>query len=108
MIIISLKYHIFFSLRSSLKMYPSIFAISIWIARAIASLLDEDFTFINLHVYLYNNILYKCVIKSVCPLEHRVGADAEPPACEARLLNGDLWRRFHDIGTEMIITKGGR
>ncbi|XP_037973832.2 T-box transcription factor mls-1 [Plutella xylostella] len=41
-------------------------------------------------------------------LQHRVGADCEPPACEARLLNGDLWRRFHDIGTEMIITKGGR
>ncbi|CAH0604907.1 unnamed protein product [Chrysodeixis includens] len=45
---------------------------------------------------------------SLSGLQHRVGADAEPPACEARLLNGDLWRRFHDIGTEMIITKGGR
>ncbi|XP_046965141.1 T-box transcription factor TBX6-like [Vanessa cardui] len=45
---------------------------------------------------------------SLSSLQHRVGADAEPPACEARLLNGDLWRRFHDIGTEMIITKGGR
>ncbi|GBP60514.1 hypothetical protein EVAR_46722_1 [Eumeta japonica] len=41
-------------------------------------------------------------------LEHRAGACAsEPPACEARLLNAELWRRFHDIGTEMIITKGG-
>ncbi|CAH2240225.1 jg1783 [Pararge aegeria aegeria] len=45
---------------------------------------------------------------SLSGLQHRVGADAEPPACETRLLNGDLWRRFHDIGTEMIITKGGR
>ncbi|CAH0406323.1 unnamed protein product [Chilo suppressalis] len=45
---------------------------------------------------------------SLSGLQHRVGADAEPPVCEARLLNGDLWRRFHDIGTEMIITKGGR
>ncbi|XP_050678523.1 T-box transcription factor mls-1-like [Leptidea sinapis] len=45
---------------------------------------------------------------SLSGLQHRVGPDAEPPACEARLLNGDLWRRFHDIGTEMIITKGGR
>ncbi|XP_049867092.1 T-box transcription factor mls-1-like [Pectinophora gossypiella] len=45
---------------------------------------------------------------SLSGLQHRMGADAEPPACEARLLNGDLWRRFHDIGTEMIITKGGR
>ncbi|XP_061712591.1 T-box transcription factor TBX6-like [Cydia pomonella] len=41
-------------------------------------------------------------------LQHRLGVEAEPPACKARLLNGDLWRRFHDIGTEMIITKGGR
>ncbi|KAL4711955.1 hypothetical protein ACJJTC_011262 [Scirpophaga incertulas] len=45
---------------------------------------------------------------SLSGLQHRIGVDAEPPACEARLLNGDLWRRFHDIGTEMIITKGGR
>ncbi|CAF4939007.1 unnamed protein product [Pieris macdunnoughi] len=45
---------------------------------------------------------------SLSGLQHRVGADAEPPVCEGRLLNGDLWRRFHDIGTEMIITKGGR
>ncbi|XP_013180443.1 PREDICTED: T-box transcription factor TBX6-like [Papilio xuthus] len=45
---------------------------------------------------------------SLSGLQHRVGAEAEPPACEARLLNADLWRRFHDIGTEMIITKGGR
>ncbi|CAH2086150.1 unnamed protein product [Euphydryas editha] len=45
---------------------------------------------------------------SLSGLHHRIGADAKPPACEARLLNGDLWRRFHDIGTEMIITKGGR
>ncbi|XP_041977347.1 T-box transcription factor mls-1-like [Aricia agestis] len=45
---------------------------------------------------------------SLSGLHARVGADASPPACEARLLNGELWRRFHDIGTEMIITKGGR
>lgn len=45
---------------------------------------------------------------SLSGLQHRVGVDAEPPACDTRLLNGDLWRRFHDIGTEMIITKGGR
>ncbi|XP_045491817.1 T-box transcription factor TBX6-like [Colias croceus] len=45
---------------------------------------------------------------SLSGLQHRIGADAEPPACDARLLNGELWRRFHDIGTEMIITKGGR
>ncbi|CAH2073386.1 unnamed protein product, partial [Iphiclides podalirius] len=45
---------------------------------------------------------------SLSGLQHRVGADAEPPACDARLLNAELWRRFHDIGTEMIITKGGR
>ncbi|VVD04421.1 unnamed protein product [Leptidea sinapis] len=30
---------------------------------------------------------------SLSGLQHRVGPDAEPPACEARLLNGDLWRR---------------
>ncbi|OWR47291.1 hypothetical protein KGM_212086 [Danaus plexippus plexippus] len=41
-------------------------------------------------------------------LQPRVSLSAEPPSCEGRLLNGDLWRRFHDIGTEMIITKGGR
>ncbi|XP_068629834.1 T-box transcription factor TBX6-like [Battus philenor] len=45
---------------------------------------------------------------SLSGLQHRVGVEAEPPACEARLLNAELWRRFHDIGTEMIITKGGR
>ncbi|KAM3963033.1 dorsocross1 [Aphomia sociella] len=45
---------------------------------------------------------------SLSGMQHRVVPAAEPPACEARLLNGDLWRQFHDIGTEMIITKGGR
>ncbi|CAJ0585485.1 unnamed protein product, partial [Mesorhabditis spiculigera] len=29
-------------------------------------------------------------------------------ALECRLEGGDLWARFHDLGTEMIITKSGR
>jgi T-box protein 6 len=30
------------------------------------------------------------------------------PGVEAKLQNADLWMQFHDIGTEMIITKSGR
>ncbi|XP_030372897.1 T-box transcription factor TBX6 [Scaptodrosophila lebanonensis] len=30
------------------------------------------------------------------------------PGVEAKLENNDLWRQFHKIGTEMIITKSGR
>ncbi|KAL7733984.1 hypothetical protein ACLKA6_011679 [Drosophila palustris] len=30
------------------------------------------------------------------------------PGVEAKLENNDLWRQFHQIGTEMIITKSGR
>ncbi|XP_037543043.1 T-box transcription factor TBX15 [Nematolebias whitei] len=38
--------------------------------------------------------------------------DASPPASmeeiQVELQCADLWKRFHDIGTEMIITKAGR
>lgn len=38
--------------------------------------------------------------------------DAAPPASmeeiQVELQCADLWKRFHDIGTEMIITKAGR
>lgn len=27
---------------------------------------------------------------------------------DAKLQNSDLWKQFHQIGTEMIITKSGR
>lgn len=30
------------------------------------------------------------------------------PGVEAKLQNADLWKEFHSIGTEMIITKSGR
>lgn len=30
------------------------------------------------------------------------------PGVEAKLQNSELWREFHKIGTEMIITKSGR
>lgn len=30
------------------------------------------------------------------------------PGVEAKLENNDLWQQFHQIGTEMIITKSGR
>lgn len=30
------------------------------------------------------------------------------PGVEANLQNNDLWNQFHQIGTEMIITKSGR
>lgn len=30
------------------------------------------------------------------------------PGADAKLQNADLWSQFHQIGTEMIITKSGR
>jgi len=30
------------------------------------------------------------------------------PGVEMTLQNDDLWKQFHQIGTEMIITKSGR
>lgn len=53
---------------------------------------------------------------SLSGLHHHPGLTAgiPPPMeqetipCDIKLLNADLWRRFHEIGTEMIITKGGR
>lgn len=30
------------------------------------------------------------------------------PGANAKLQNDDLWSQFHQIGTEMIITKSGR
>ncbi len=36
-------------------------------------------------------------------------ANANPdPSINVSLENEDLWKRFHEIGTEMIITKMGR
>ncbi|XP_077319363.1 T-box transcription factor TBX22 [Lithobates pipiens] len=43
--------------------------------------------------------------KSAAPLSP---ACAERPPVQVELQGGDLWRRFHEIGTEMIITKAGR
>lgn len=37
-------------------------------------------------------------------LPHRFGL----PDVNATLQNGELWQQFHEIGTEMIITKSGR
>lgn len=28
--------------------------------------------------------------------------------CEVELLNKEMWKEFHGLGTEMIITKNGR
>lgn len=28
--------------------------------------------------------------------------------CNVTLQNQDLWKQFHEVGTEMIITKSGR
>lgn len=30
------------------------------------------------------------------------------PGVDAKLENNELWQQFHQIGTEMIITKSGR
>ncbi|XP_018429919.1 PREDICTED: T-box transcription factor TBX22-like [Nanorana parkeri] len=43
--------------------------------------------------------------KSAAPLSPACPA---PPHVQVDLQGGDLWRRFHEIGTEMIITKAGR
>ena len=44
------------------------------------------------------------------PIAHPVLMPARPslPHVEAKLENNDLWKQFHQIGTEMIITKSGR
>ncbi|XP_061579298.1 T-box transcription factor TBX15 [Cololabis saira] len=46
------------------------------------------------------------------PADLAPGPDAAPPASmediQVELQCADLWKRFHDIGTEMIITKAGR
>ena len=34
--------------------------------------------------------------------------DGKPDDPKVELENSDLWRKFHDIGTEMVITKTGR
>ena len=34
--------------------------------------------------------------------------DGEPDDPKVELENQDLWQKFHDIGTEMVITKTGR
>ncbi|NXM24881.1 TBX22 factor, partial [Oxyruncus cristatus] len=40
--------------------------------------------------------------------DRRAGAEARPAGVQVELQGSELWRRFHDIGTEMIITKAGR
>ncbi|XP_013195009.2 T-box transcription factor mls-1 [Amyelois transitella] len=62
----------------------------------------------HLEEYLLRQQMLHAAAATHIGLQHRVGSNAEPPACDARLLNAELWRSFHDIGTEMIITKGGR
>ncbi|NWV75709.1 TBX22 factor, partial [Dasyornis broadbenti] len=46
----------------------------------------------------------------VFPAEKRpkAGAESRPGGVQVELQGSELWRRFHDIGTEMIITKAGR
>jgi T-box len=34
--------------------------------------------------------------------------DAAPAEVRVELCSKDLWRKFHSLGTEMIITKAGR
>ena len=36
------------------------------------------------------------------------GSLEEKDAIQVELQGSELWKRFHDIGTEMIITKAGR
>uniref|UniRef100_W5MYS1 T-box transcription factor 15 n=1 Tax=Lepisosteus oculatus TaxID=7918 RepID=W5MYS1_LEPOC len=52
-----------------------------------------------------------CSFESRSDLCHTPG-DASPPSSmdeiQVELQCADLWKRFHDIGTEMIITKAGR
>ncbi|NWI97116.1 TBX22 factor, partial [Pitta sordida] len=38
----------------------------------------------------------------------KAGAESREPGVQVELQGSELWRRFHDIGTEMIITKAGR
>lgn len=42
------------------------------------------------------------------PLNNNGAASNPDPNVKVCLENEDLWRRFHQIGTEMIITKMGR
>lgn len=46
----------------------------------------------------------------VFPAEKRpkAGAESRAGGVQVELQGSELWRRFHDIGTEMIITKAGR
>lgn len=39
---------------------------------------------------------------------NRGGSLEEKDAIQMELQGSELWKRFHDIGTEMIITKAGR
>ncbi|TRZ05022.1 hypothetical protein HGM15179_022085, partial [Zosterops borbonicus] len=45
----------------------------------------------------------------VFPAEKRpkAGAESRAGGVQVELQGSELWRRFHDIGTEMIITKAG-
>ncbi|NWS89923.1 TBX22 factor, partial [Toxostoma redivivum] len=38
----------------------------------------------------------------------KAGAESRAAGVQVELQGSELWRRFHDIGTEMIITKAGR
>ncbi|NWZ74395.1 TBX22 factor, partial [Acrocephalus arundinaceus] len=38
----------------------------------------------------------------------KAGAESRAGGVQVELQGSELWRRFHDIGTEMIITKAGR
>ena len=42
------------------------------------------------------------------PTNNNTAASNPDPNVKVTLENEDLWRRFHAIGTEMIITKMGR
>lgn len=41
-------------------------------------------------------------------MPHRYGMSQGLPNVSVKLQNADLWSQFHQIGTEMIITKSGR
>ncbi|KAJ6641506.1 T-box transcription factor TBX6 [Pseudolycoriella hygida] len=42
------------------------------------------------------------------PIAHRYRMNQGLPGVTVKLQNADLWAQFHEIGTEMIITKSGR
>lgn len=57
-----------------------------------------------------NNVAKGAAFSSSFLIDSIIGTDVSSlqSAVDCRLESADLWQRFHDLGTEMIITKSGR